>query len=498
MRALLIYPHQLFRDQTVIRDVEVVVLAEDPLFFSQYPFHAQKLVLHRASMKQFASELEAKGKQVHYIDAKDLPETGSVVKALKRLKVKAVCYFDPVDDWLEQRLFEALQANRMSGQRLPHPHFLTSPDQFKESTKGRKKLFFTDFYIQQRRRLGLLLDDDGMPLGGKWSFDTENRKKLPKNQAVPQITTPKATPAVQEAIEYVATNFPRSFGLQQILSGSTGGQMAFRYPITVKDAKLGLKEFLDHRLGCFGLYEDAIDDQHDVLFHSLLTPALNIGLLSPEQVVQATLERLDDAPLNSVEGFIRQVIGWREFMLGVYRSLGRKQRCGNYWGHMHTMPSAFYDGSTGIVPVDTVIHRTLRTAYCHHIERLMILGNFMLLCQIHPQAIYQWFMELFIDAYDWVMVPNVYGMSQYADGGLITTKPYISGSSYVLKMSNFKRGDWCEIWDGLYWRFIHQHRDFFSKNPRMSVMVRQCEKMGSKLDKHLQVAQHYLTELHRL
>ena len=161
------------------------------------------------------------------------------------------------------------------------------------------------------------------------------------------------------------------------------------------------------------------------------------------------------------------------------------------------MPGSFYDGTTGIEPVDIVIRRVLKHAYCHHIERLMILGNFMLLCEIDPNAIYQWFMEFFIDAYDWVMVPNVYGMSQHADGGLITTKPYISGSSYVLKMSRFRKGNWCPIWDALYWRFIHKHQDFFAANPRMSVMTAQCRKMGTKLDGHLEAAEMFLEQLHQ-
>jgi deoxyribodipyrimidine photolyase-related protein len=160
------------------------------------------------------------------------------------------------------------------------------------------------------------------------------------------------------------------------------------------------------------------------------------------------------------------------------------------------MPPAFYEGTTGIEPVDTVIRRVLRHAYCHHIERLMILGNFMLLCEIDPTAIYRWFMELFIDAYDWVMVPNVYGMSQHADGGRITTKPYLSGSSYVLKMSNFPKGAWCPVWDALYWRFIHRHRAFFASNPRMSVMAAQCQRMGTRLEDHLQTAERFLSGLH--
>jgi deoxyribodipyrimidine photolyase-related protein len=208
------------------------------------------------------------------------------------------------------------------------------------------------------------------------------------------------------------------------------------------------------------------------------------------------LELFDQVPMNSLEGFIRQVIGWREFILGVYRTMGRRQRSKNYWGYHHPLPAAFYDGSTGIDPVDTVIRRTLQHGYCHHIERLMVLGNFMLLCDIDPDEVYRWFMELFIDSYDWVMVPNVYGMSQFADGGMITTKPYISGSSYVLKMSNFRRGPWCEVWDALYWRFIHVHHDFFSSNPRMSVMVAQCNKMGAKLAQHLKTADGFLEKLH--
>jgi len=233
------------------------------------------------------------------------------------------------------------------------------------------------------------------------------------------------------------------------------------------------------------------------LFHSVLTPALNTGLISPQEVVDAAIARSEQVPLNSLEGFVRQIVGWREYMRGVYRRFGRRQRTSNFWQHTQSMPSAMYRGTTGIEPVDTIIRRVLKHAYCHHIERLMILGNFMLLCEIHPDAIYQWFMELFIDSYDWVMVPNVYGMSQHADGGLITTKPYISGSGYVLKMSRFGKGPWCPIWDALYWRFINKHREFFGSNPRMSIMVAQCDRMGERLNGHLRTAESFLTQLHR-
>ncbi len=207
--------------------------------------------------------------------------------------------------------------------------------------------------------------------------------------------------------------------------------------------------------------------------------------------------RAGRVPINSAEGFIRQVIGWREFVRLVYRTRGRRQRTRNFWEYTRPMPDAFYACTTGILPVDHVIRAVLDTAYCHHIERLMILGNFLLLCDVHPDAVYRWFMELFIDAYDWVMVPNVYGMSQFADGGGMTTKPYISGSSYVRKMSDFPKGDWCGVWDALYWRFIDQHADFFAATPRMAVMVKMKDKLGTKtMAGHHRVADEFLSRLH--
>jgi deoxyribodipyrimidine photolyase-related protein len=258
---------------------------------------------------------------------------------------------------------------------------------------------------------------------------------------------------------------------------------------------LQLQQFIQQRLSGFGDYEDAISREHTVLFHSVLTPMLNIGLLSPQQVLDAVLMEQQRIPINALEGFVRQIIGWREYMRLVYRTMGTAQRTRNYWNHTRPLPKSFYDGTTGIEPIDHTIRRVLCYGYCHHIERLMILGNFMLLCEFHPDAIYQWFMEMFVDAYDWVMVPNVYGMSQHADGGAITTKPYISGSSYVLKMSDYKKGPWCDVWDGLYWRFIDRNRSFFESNPRMKVMTGQLDRMGDKLKKHRDIADTFLSNL---
>jgi len=491
MQAALIYPHQLFPEHPAVPSADICFLVEDPLFFRQYPFHRQKIVLHRASMKAYAKQLARQKKEVVYIDSCDLDKTEAIGPILKQRGIQRARYVEPSDDWLQQRLANGLAAVGLERELLPDPHFLTQPEHFLEFERRRKdkkgKWYFTDFYMEQRKRLQILVDANGKPLGGKWSFDTENRKKLPPGTPIPSIHWPRRRSEVTEAIKYVDQNFSQHYGTVD----------DFRYPITSSDARQCLTDFLERRFNNFGDYEDAIEPDETFLFHSVLTPALNIGLLSPREVIDGALSKMEQVPLNSLEGFIRQVIGWREYIRGVYLLMGRQQRNGNYWENQQPVPPSFYDGSTGVEPVDRVIHRVLKHGYCHHIERLMILGNFMLLCDLAPNSVYQWFMEMFIDAYDWVMVPNVYGMSQYADGGMITTKPYISGSAYVLKMSHFRRGEWCPIWDALYWRFIHRHREFFAKNPRMSVMVAQANRMGEKLTQHIDTAESYLQKLHQ-
>ncbi|MEJ2004055.1 MAG: FAD-binding domain-containing protein, partial [Cyclobacteriaceae bacterium] len=274
----------------------------------------------------------------------------------------------------------------------------------------------------------------------------------------------------------------------------------FIYPVTHYQAEEWLSDFIEKRIIKFGDYEDAISDRSAFLFHSVLTPALNIGLLTPQQVIEEIMKNHEKTPipLNSLEGFIRQVIGWREFMRGIYRYKGTYQRKHNFFGHSRKIPESFWNGNTGIDPLDDVIKKVNQHAYAHHIERLMVLGNFMLLCEFDPDEVYQWFMELFIDAYDWVMVPNVYGMTQYADGGLITTKPYISSSNYIRKMSNYGKGEWSEIWDGLYWRFLHIHRDKFENNQRMNMMMSILDRMDQeKLEAHLEVADNFLGSLRK-
>ena len=476
MEISLIYPHQLFADHPALQQGRPVALIEDPLFFGTDPrwplrVHWQRLLLHRASMACFAAALQEKGwtvVQQHHDAAAD---TAGHLELLRLAGYRCFHLADPVDDVLERRIRAFVQRHDCQLTLLPTPMLMTPSTVLEQHFGSGKKPFMAKFYEMQRKRLGVLLDDEGGPLGGRWSFDADNRKKLPKGITVPE--EPRCAPSlfVLSARQQLAEEtLPR-----------LGSADDFAYPVSHADAEAWLDRFLEMRFQQFGAYEDAISTQHRVMWHGVLTPMLNIGLLTPQQVLDRTLARAEsgDVPLNSLEGFIRQIIGWREFMAAMYRRHGGTMRTSNFWQFDdRPIPEAFYRGSTGLPPIDDAIRHALDTGYCHHIERLMLLGNVMLLCGFHPTRIYTWFMELFVDAYDWVMVPNVYGMSQFADGGIFTTKPYLSGSNYVRKMSDYRKGPWCDVWDGLFWSFIHRHGDFFRSQYRLAMMARNLDRMA--------------------
>ena len=492
--TLLIFPHQLFAQHPGLQRDREILLIEDSLFFGDphFPadFHRKKLILHRASILSYAQRLKDQDYDVRHV--KYQPDTflDDQLKPIIRKNCDELIACDPVDFILEKRL-RALAAQRgLKLTLLDTPQFLTPPEWANDFFDDQKKPQMAPFYTAQRKRMEILLDSDGGPLGGKWSFDTENRKKLPKDAAVPSPPVQTSSPQshVKAATRWVDETF----------ADNPGRGEQFIYPITHCAAEQWLADFLEEKLGRFGDYEDAISREHRFIYHSVLTPMLNIGLLTPRQIIDATFDyaQQNEVPVNSLEGFVRQIIGWREFMRIMYTREGVSLRNGNFWGHERDMPKAFYTGDTGIDPVDHAIRSVLDHSYNHHIERLMILGNFMLLCRIHPDAVYRWFMEMYIDAYDWVMVPNVYAMSQFADGGSFTTKPYISGSNYIRKMSDFPNGDWCPVWDGLFWSFIDRNRDFFITQPRMAMMARQLDRMSSsKLQAHLEHAGGFLDGL---
>ena len=474
-----IFPHQLFKDHPALEKGRTVYLIEEWLFFRQYDFHQQKLVLHRASMQFYKEWLESRGYDVIYISSLE-PEADcrKLISKEFRRSVDVIHLADPVDDWLLRRLKRATASVGIALHVHHTPGFINQLKDVKTWFDNRKTYFQADFYTWQRKTRKILLAPDGSPMGGKWSFDADNRSRLPKTHPVPSTALPPTNKFLAEASIYVRENFGKNYG------NATAPPL---FAVTFDDAAAWMQDFFQQRFAAFGKFEDAMVSGQSVLFHSVLTPMLNTGLLTPVQVLQHALEAAPRfaVPLNSLEGFVRQVMGWREFVRIVYEREGVKQRTRNYWNFKRKIPPEFWTGETGIAPVDTTIKKVLKTGYCHHIERLMVLGNFMLLCEFDPGEVYRWFMELFIDAYDWVMVPNVYGMSQFADGGMMTTKPYISSSNYILKMSDYKKGPWCETWDALFWRFMHVHRDFFGKNPRLGMLLNTFDKMAAEKRGHL-------------
>lgn len=472
----IVFPNQLFKDISLLKQVDAVYLVEEFLFFKQYKFHKQKLVLHRASMKYYEAYLQENNIKVHYIEATSPQNDISIL--LSELKAQSIEIYDVCDNWLHKKIMASGAKNELKIIEHTTPLFINSKQDIALYFGNRTKYVQSDFYALQRKKLKILVDEKGKPEGGKWSFDAANRLKYPKGKIAPTINFPAVNDFYKEAIDYVTTHYAHHYG--HISS-------TFIYPTTHEQSEIWLADFLETRFEEFGAFEDAIVDQEHTLHHSILTPMLNIGLLLPLQIVNAAIDYgvKNNIALNSVEGFIRQIIGWREFIRGVYLYKGSQQRTTNYWQCNKQMPASFYTGTTGIEPIDSSIKKLLDSAYNHHIERLMILGNFMLLRSIHPDQVYQWFMEMYIDAYDWVMVPNVYGMSQFADAGLMATKPYISGSSYVLKMSNYKKGPWTEIWDALFWHFMNKHRQFFLSNPRLGMLIKTYDSMSAEKKEHL-------------
>ena len=485
----IIFPNQLFEKNFLTENNTTTYLIEEYLFFKHYNFHKQKILFHRDSMKNYYEFLINKGLKVNYINSFD--NHSDIREFLKDTKADQINIYYPEDNWLEKRICSVCKKNNINITFNENPLFLNNREELLPFfSPNKKKLFQTPFYKSQRNKLNILIDEEKNPVGGKWTFDDMNRKKFPKTKKTPELDYSKIKSSKYlDSKKYVSKYFTKN-------NGELGDVQL--YPTDFKSAKIWFNNFLNSRFDEFGIYEDAILIEESIINHSILSPLINSGLLDPKYILNTSINfyKEKNIPLNSAEGFVRQIIGWREFIRGVYVSKGSEERSKNYWGFTRKIPKSFYNGSTGIDPIDDTIKKVNKTGYANHIERLMILGNFMVLCEFSPDEVYRWFMELFIDSYDWVMVPNVYGMSQYADGGLMSTKPYISGSNYIIKMSDYKKGEWSEIWDGLFWSFMDKQREFFSKNPRMRMLISSFDKMDSlKKEKLLIDADNFMKQL---
>jgi deoxyribodipyrimidine photolyase-related protein len=463
MTCFLILGDQLFpisKELLSKKSQRIFYLAEDWELCTRFKIHQHKLVLFLAAMRHYRLDLEEKGFQVHYHELSEHPYEERLIAFLKKHKIREIESYAIHDRFLEERLQKAFQDHDISWTQLDSPGFLTPRKDLQNYLGGVKRPFMKTFYEWQRRRLNVLLDPEGEPLGGRWSFDDENRERLPEKIELPETPLRKSkdhSRVTQEVIRLVKKNF----------ADHPGDASEFWLPVQRSEA---------------------------LQWATLLTPFLNTGLLTPQEVLNLVLQAAHkkSLPLNSIEGFVRQLIGWREFIFGIDRNFGEKQFELNHFQHARKLTSHWYEGTTGLPPLDETIKKANRWGYTHHIERLMILGNSMLLCEIHPHEAYRWFMELFIDSADWVMGPNVFGMGIFSDGGIFATKPYACGSNYLLKMSRFEKGPWCDIADGLYWSFIGKNQKQFLKNPRMATMARSYDRLSSeRKEKLLKVAEDF-------
>ena len=477
MKLFLILGNQLFpiNNFEKFKNDHIFYMAEDYELCSYEKHHKLKILLFLSSMRSHADQLKKNKFKLEYkkIDSNDFKKDylEKIKKFIKTKRIKEITSFEIEDKFFEKKIESFIKKNDLIWNKIKSPMFLNSRAEFNDYLSKNKKPFMSTFYKTTRQKLNILMKNDGNPEGGKWSFDEDNRKKLPQDTKIPKfpnITETKHTKNLKPIIEKIFKDHP-------------GNTQNFWFATEYNDVVKLLNFFLKEKSNLFGDYEDAVSQKNNILFHSALSPYINLGLITPEFIVSKTLQfhKKNKIRLNSLEGYVRQVIGWREFMRGIYQKYSDEMEKKNFFKHNRKMKNSWYEGTTGLPPLDYAIKNALKYGWSHHIERLMILSNIMNLCELKPKIVYKWFMEMFVDSSDWVMVPNVYGMGLYSDGGIFATKPYICGSSYFMKMMDFKKGDWCNTMDGLYWRFINRNRSFFLKNPRLSMMVRIFDKMKS-------------------
>ncbi len=501
MRLVLVLGDQLTPNIAALRKADkaqdLIVMAEVAAEAEYVPHHPKKIALVLASMRKFAARLRADGWHVAYSALDDPENTGSIPGELLRRasETGASCVLTTRPG--EWRLIEALEAVPLDLEILQDDRFLASHADFDNWAEGRKQLRMEYFYREMRRRTGLLMED-GKPAGGKWNFDHENRKPARDDLFLPQPLRFEPDATVAEVLELVETRFGQNFGQLR----------PFGLATDAAQAEAVLAHFIDTALPAFGDYQDAMLAGRPFLYHSLISAYLNIGLLDPLDVcrrVEAAW-KAERAPLNAAEGFIRQIIGWREYVRGIYFRAGPGYLDSNALGHDRDLPALYWGAETDMACLGEAVSQTRKEAYAHHIQRLMVTGNFGLLAGIDPGQLHEWYLAVYADAFEWVEAPNTLGMSQFADGGLLASKPYISSGNYIDRMSDYcsscrysvktKLGDGACPFNLLYWHFLARHRDRFSSNPRMGQMYRVWDRMdGQRQETILQEAEAFLEKM---
>lgn len=473
-RVLLVYPNQLFAAEFLPDDIEKVLLIEDPLFFGndeQYKtyFHKQKLVLHRASMRRYAQEvLWPAGYQVEYVECGGLLRSEGALERAGDADTFVV--FDVVDDTLRRRINSGASERNKKVVWIASPNFYLRYDEIQAKFQAGKPPTFNDFYKWQRERFNILMTKAYKPAGGKLKHEVDGARRLPDGFVLPSFTVYGDNDFVKEAIEYVEKYFDRHYGSLK----------DFAWPTNHEEARGWLKSFVEGRLEHYGHYDEALEPDAPWLYHAALSPMLNIGLLSPKEIIDTALERhrKSKLPLGSIELFIREILGWREFQRGLYESEQSLLRTSNIFNNNRTMSEDWYSATTGLPPLDDAIRKLYTRGYIHAAERQDCVGAIMLVSGIDPKQVYQWFNEMLVDSYDWMLVPTVYAYSQCVDGGRLARVIPLPTSAQILARSHFQAGDWCDTWDGLVTKFISTNQQKLLENPDMRVVVRANERMS--------------------
>ena len=472
MKLALILGNQLHRDHPALIDksVDIVLMIESQNICNKLNYHKHKIIFVLSAMRHYAKYAEPKSKKLLYLNLEDTPDFFEALsRVIQENHINSISYMRPANLGTEMSLKNFANKNNLDQQIYPNQLFMTPRQELDGWLDSNPKSNMESFYRWQRRRTEYLMDND-KPVGEKWNYDHENRKPLPKgHEVVDKVIAIKPDTITTRVMSLVDKYFDKNPGKSD----------NFWLPVTFEQGDKWLDDFVRNRLEFFGKYEDAMDKDEVFLYHSVLSPLLNVGLISTNDCVQKAIDayNLDKAPLAGVEGFVRQIIGWREYMNGMYTKMP-DFRDMNYFGFNKQLEPWWYETNseehlTLPMPVQKVLKRTHDFGYNHHIERLMVLGNWFLLNSYNPESVYKWFSAMYVDAYEWVMVPNVIGMSQYADGGKVATKPYISGGNYLSKM-----GRWGDATSGLdeftrlYWEFLSNNYDKLKTNPRMSLVLK--------------------------
>lgn len=486
-KLCLVLGDQLSFDLASLRELnteqDAVLLVEVMEEASHVPHHPQKIALIFSAMRHFAQALRQRGFRVHYVSLDDPLNTGSIPGELERwctLLQPHTLHMTECGDW---RLEHSLRSSGLPIEWHSDARFICSREEFSNWAQGKKQLRMEFFYREMRRKSGLLINGDGTPVRGAWNFDEENRKALPKNVRAPYPARFTTDAITQDVMALVRERFASHYGVLD----------EFDYPVTHEQARSLWEYFLDYGLAGFGDYQDAMASNEPFLFHARISAALNIGLLDLRQICSDVESAYwsGSVALNAAEGFIRQLIGWREYVRGVYWLKMPDYADGNAFGNTRPLPEFYWTGDTQMNCMRQAIGQSLKYAYAHHIQRLMVTGNFALLAGIAPPQICEWYLAIYMDAFDWVELPNTLGMVMHADGGYLGSKPYCASGQYIKRMSNYcgdcaykvseSTADNACPFNALYWHFLMRHRDLLRSNQRMSMIYKNLDRMpGSK------------------